>query len=108
MGESIDILAKHSQLENAVYLHLRRRGYQVFVGKVLDVKVDFVAQKGDERVYYQVCYLLTDEAVIEREYGALEKIRDSYRKIVLSMDDEPFGPRNGIEHKLAWEALASD
>ncbi|MBT3381686.1 MAG: ATP-binding protein [Lentisphaerae bacterium] len=70
------------------------------------LEVDFVLEKGDERAYAQVCYVLSDDAVIEREYRSLEAIRDSYPKMVVSMDDASFGVRNGIRHHLAWELLA--
>lgn len=90
-------------LENAVYLHYRSRGYQVFVGTVGTQEVDFVVEKDGERQYIQVCYLLTDEKVIEREFGVFEKIRDNYPKIVVSLDDISFGTRNGIRHVRPWE-----
>ena len=65
-------------------------------------------ERGDERAYYQVCYLLSDETVIEREYRALERIRDNFPKVVLSLDDVSFGKRNGIEHIPIWKFLSSE
>ena len=84
-------------LENIVYLELRGRGYEVYVGRWRDVEIDFVASNEKGRVYIQVCYLLADERTVEREFGALEKIDDNYEKIVLSMDKHWGGDRNGIK-----------
>ena len=56
--------------------------------------------------YIQVAYLLTDEAVIEREFRNLELINDNFEKIVISMDDISFGNRNGIAHVNAWDFMA--
>ena len=83
-------------LENIVYLELIFRGYTVNIGKINDLEIDFVAVKGDERVYIQVAYLLTDQKTIECEFGALEKIRDNYPKMVLSMDKYLAHNRNGV------------
>ena len=85
-------------LENIVYLELRRRGYQVFVGKLDNKKVDFIAIDGDAKFYIQVTYLLAEESTIEREFSVLESIEDNYPKIVLSMD-KINRSRGGIEHK---------
>jgi len=86
-------------LENIIYTELCYRGYQVFVGKEGEREVDFIADKGDERHYYQVCYYLATEAVREREYNSLLAINDSYPKTVLSMDRLPMGVVEGIRHK---------
>jgi predicted AAA+ superfamily ATPase len=85
------------RLENLVYNELRARGYEVYAGKLYNGEVDFVAVKDHEPLYVQVCYLLADEGIIEREFGAFKPIKDSYPKIVLSMDRFDFG-RNGIRH----------
>lgn len=55
------------------------------------------------RKYIQVTHQLTDETVIQREFGNLEKIKDNYEKIVISLDNLPFGNRNGIQHRRVWE-----
>ena len=83
-------------LENVVYLELRKRGYQVWVGKWGDLEVDFVATRGDERLYLQVAYLLSDPATREREFRPLREIQDNYPKYVLSMDPVPDGLDDGI------------
>jgi len=95
------------RLENTVYLHFKRQGYKVHVGKNQKQEVDFVVEKGEQRIYVQVCYLLANEHIIEREYRSIETIRDSFPKMVVSMDDVPFGTRNGIQHRTAWELLRS-
>ncbi|HXP91013.1 MAG TPA: ATP-binding protein [Fibrobacteria bacterium] len=84
-------------LENAVCLELRRRGFQVHVGKIGELEVDFVAERRGETAYYQVAYQLGDPATLEREYASLERIQDNYPKTVLSMDR--IAPkRKGILH----------
>jgi predicted AAA+ superfamily ATPase len=89
-------------VENAVYLELRRSGYQVYVGSMRNKEVDFVAIKGDRILYVQCTYMLADEATIEREYSALEAINDNYEKIVVSLDAVTVPSRGGIKHTAAW------
>ena len=84
-------------LENIVYMELIRRGYEVYIGKVEQQEVDFVARTGAEKCYVQVTYLLASEETIEREFSVLEKIPDNYPKYVVSMDEIERG-RNGIKH----------
>jgi len=87
-------------LENVVYNHLIIAGYEVFVGRLGAKEVDFVAGKGGETLYVQVCYLLADEKVYEREFGNLLAIPDNYKKVVVSMDEFPApNTYKGIEHK---------
>jgi predicted AAA+ superfamily ATPase len=73
-------------LETVVYLELRRRGFQVFVGKYYDKEVDFVAIKPEDKKYFQVCTTILDEAVRKRELAPLLGIRDNYEKTLLTMD----------------------
>ena len=94
-------------LENIVCLELMRRHYSVFVGESGNREIDFIAEKGDETVYFQVAYHLTSPETIEREFSALESIRDNYPKIVLSMDRE-FPSRSGIRHAYLPEFLVKD
>lgn len=93
-------------LENIVYMELLSRGYKVYVGKEDEYEVDFVAEKGDVRHYYQVCYLLATEEVKEREYRSLLAIRDSYPKTVLSMDRLPMGVVEGVRHEYLIDFLS--
>lgn len=92
-------------LENIVFLELLSRGYKVQVGKLNELEIDFIASRNDERLYVQVAYLLHDEKTISREFGALEKIRDNYPKLVLSMDKFLDPSRNGIGWKNLVEFL---
>ena len=89
-------------LENAVYLSLRRAGFQVYVGTIKDAEVDFVAIKGERRIYVQVTLQLTEEKNIEREYRSLKLIEDNFDKYVVSMDDYKIPTNEGIEHISAW------
>ncbi len=92
-------------LENIVYLSLLKKGYNVFVGKLRNKEIDFIAEKKDERMYIQVSYLLSDKNVFEREFGNLKSIKDNYKKLVLSMDDITFKNIDGIEHLKIYEFL---
>lgn len=83
--------------ENIVYLELLCRGYDVKVGKSDDYEIDFVAYKGSDILYVQVCYLLASPETVERVFGNLERIKDNYPKYVISGDLPDFS-RNGIKH----------
>ena len=83
--------------ENIIYLELLRKGYNVRVGKVDNLEVDFVCTKGNEKIYVQVAYLLASPETIEREFTSLEKIDDNYPKYVISMEEFVLS-RNGIIH----------
>ena len=73
------------------------RGYEIKVGKLDDLEIDFVCYRGKERLYIQVAYALTSDCV-EREFGNLEKIADNYPKYVISGDLIDMS-RNGIIQK---------
>lgn len=83
--------------ENIVYLELLYRGYDVKVGKTDEYEIDFVAYRGSDIMYVQVCYLLATPETVEREFGNLERIKDNYPKCVISGDIPDFS-RNGIKH----------
>ena len=85
-------------LENVVYLELLRRGYSIHIGKQDVAEVDFVANYRDDRLYVQVCYVLTEQNT-DREFGSLEAISDNYEKVVLSMDSLLRINRGGIRQK---------
>ena len=91
-------------LENIVYFEMLRRGYNVKIGKVDNLEVDFVCKKNDETIYIQVSYLLASEDTKEREFSVLENIKDNYPKYVLSMDEFNIS-RNGIKHVNLIEFL---
>ena len=92
--------------ENIIYLELLRKGYNVRVGKVDNLEVDFVCTKGNEKIYVQVAYLLASSETIEMEFTSLEKIDDNYPKYVISMDEFDMS-RNGIKHINIIEFLIS-
>jgi predicted AAA+ superfamily ATPase len=73
-------------MENAVYLHLKNLGYKVMVGALPNGEIDFVAEKMGRTAYFQVAYLLSDVATVEREFGNLKRIQNNYPKYVVSMD----------------------
>ncbi|MDR1947855.1 MAG: ATP-binding protein [Spirochaetaceae bacterium] len=88
-----------SVLENIVYFELLRRGYTVAVGKFDSLEIDFVAWNDAEKVYYQVTTTMAPPEVRERELLPLKKIRDNYKKVILSLDPPgPFTDINGISH----------
>ena len=93
-------------LENLVYLELRRRGYDVFVGQYgTDGEIDFVAIRDGQPEYYQVAQTALEDRVLQRELAPLRKIQDNYPKYLLTLD-ELFGEMNydGIQKKnaLKW------
>lgn len=85
-------------LENVVYLELLRRGYTVRIGKQGTTEVDFVAEKMDNRLYLQVCYVLTEDNR-EREFAPLKAIADNYEKWILSTDTLMNVNSEGIRQK---------
>lgn len=83
-------------LENIVYLELLRRGYKVYVGKVDDLEIDFVAENREGLKYYQVSLSVRDEKVLERELKSLQKTGDHYPKYILTLDMDLESDYNGI------------
>jgi hypothetical protein len=96
-------------MENAVFLHLIRMGYTVYVGQLGTAEIDFVAQKDGKTIYVQVAYMLTDENTVLREFGNLLKIDDNYRKYVVTMDEYNAGSNyNGIDQLHLKDFLLSE
>ena len=85
-------------LENVVYLEILRRGFKVYIGKVDDMEVDFVAVKGSEVVYVQVAETIRDEQIFEREMRPLRQINDFNRRVVITSDYDINESYNGIKH----------
>lgn len=83
-------------LENIVFIELRRRGFQVYVGRIGKKEVDFIAEKNGERIYIQVAYLLESPSTREREFSALQAISDNYPKLIVSADEADWSD-NGIK-----------
>lgn len=73
-------------IENVIYNHLKIQGWEVAVGTLRAGEIDFVATRGNERIYIQATYLLSSEETIKREFGNLKSIHDDYPKMVVSMD----------------------
>src|SRR6056297_331103 len=84
-------------LENLVYLELIRRGYDVAIGKIGSLEVDFVATKSNEKKYFQVSATILDEKTRERELRPLQSISDNYPKYILTMDQTIFDAFSGIK-----------
>ncbi len=91
-------------LENIVYLELIRRGYEVYVGKVDDLEVDFVVMTSNQIIYFQVAASVRDEETLQRELAPLQKINDHYPKFILTLDEDPEADYNGIRkiNALDW------
>ena len=92
-------------LENIVYLELLRRGYQVYVGKIDDLEVDFVARGPKGVQYYQVAASVRDENTLSRELASLQRITDNYPKVILTLDEDPEADYEGIRRINALEWL---
>lgn len=95
-------------LENIVFLELLRRNYRVSIGRIGDKEVDFIAQKENIRIYIQVAYLMPEKNIVEREFAALEAIKDNFPKYVISMDPIPIERSSGILHLNLFDFLLSD
>jgi len=85
-------------IENIVFIHLKIWGYNVVVGKKGSKEIDFIGERGGDKLYIQACYLLADDRVKQREFGNLLEIKDNYPKLVVSLDE--YAPSNfmGIKH----------
>lgn len=92
-------------LENVVYLELLRRGYDVYVGKIDNYEVNFVAQNHKGTIYYQVALIVRDEKTLQRELRPLQAIRDHYPKVILTMDEDPEIQYDGIRRINARDWL---
>ncbi|MBO5478235.1 MAG: ATP-binding protein [Clostridia bacterium] len=84
-------------LENVVYLELLRRGYKVYIGKIDELEVDFVAQNSEDTIYYQVALTTREESTLQRELAPLKKINDNYPKYILTLDDDLDTDFDGIK-----------
>jgi len=98
---------KSFAIENVVFNELISRRYDVYIGKTKKGEVDFIAKKDNQVKYIQVAYLLADEKVIEREFGAYDSIDDNYPKYVITLDKMDFS-RKGIIHKNIIDFLMEE
>ncbi len=85
-------------LENIVYNELRRRGFSVYIGKLKDKEIDFVAEKQSQKLYVQVTYTMGSPETIEREFSPLLAIDDHYPKYVVSLDEHFSDNIDGVQH----------
>jgi len=86
-----------AMLENLVYLELKRRGYEVYIGKSLNQEIDFIAMQKNEKIYIQVCREIVSEKTEKREYDNLLRINDNYPKYLLRTDEFSEGNYEGIK-----------
>ncbi len=94
-------------IENIVFLELLRRDYRVYIGKVGETKIDFVAEKPDDKLYIQVTESMQSPETRERELRPLRMIADNYEKIVLSMDRSYINSYDGIKSLYLIDWLLS-
>ena len=92
-------------LENVIYLELIRRGYDVYIGKVDNLEVDFVAKKGIDILYIQVAATVREASTLERELRVLKKIKDNNPKYILTLDIDPVANYEGIKKINALDYL---
>ena len=85
-------------LENIVLLELKRRGFDVFTGRSEEKGIDFIAKKGNKKVYIQVSFRMEAQSTIDREFSPLLEIRDHHPKYVVTMDDVWHDNIEGIKH----------
>lgn len=95
-------------LENIVFLELKRRGFNVYVGKLDSTEIDFVAEKRNEKIYVQVAYKLENQETINREFGNLLAVDDQYPKYVVTMDEFWKDNIEGIKHLYITEFLSRE
>ena len=95
MRQIIDFLKNEKQIEDKNILYI-------------NLEIDFVVEKWNNRKYIQVAYIISDENVLNREFGNLLKINDNYEKIVLSLDDILIKDYKWIKHYNIWEYLVNE
>ncbi|GAA5819754.1 MAG: ATP-binding protein partial [Methanobrevibacter sp. CfCl-M3] len=84
-----------------------RRGYEIYVGKLNNIEIDFICKNNEKTIYVQVSYLLASEDTVERELTPLLKIKDNHEKILITMDEFDFSQK-GIKHFNIIDFLKSD
>lgn len=95
-------------LENVIYFELLRRGYDVSIGKVGTLEVDFIASKSTKKIYYQVSATILNEETRARELRSLQAINDHYEKVILTMDQTIYNDFEGIKNINIIDFLLSD
>lgn len=92
-------------LENIVYLELIRRGYEVYIGKIGNQEIDFIAQKDGDVIYYQVAQTVRAQDTLTRELSSLNAVNDHHPKYLITLDDDPIASYNGIKQINAIDWL---
>jgi predicted AAA+ superfamily ATPase len=92
-------------LENIIYLELIRRGYDVYIGKIDNVEVDFVCKHEAGIIYIQAAASVRDEKTLSRELRPLQKIDDHYPKYIMTLDRDPIADYDGIKRINALDYL---
>lgn len=92
-------------LENVVFLELKRRGYEVYVGKLGTLEIDFIAERAGVKLYVQLAYKLESRETVDREFGPLLAIKDQYPKYVVTLDDFWKEDVEGVRHFQLHEFL---
>ena len=95
-------------LENIILLELKRRGYNVFTGRSEEREVDFIAMRGEEKLYVQVSFRMDAQSTVDREFSPLLEIRDHHPKYVVTMDDIWRDNYEGIKHMHIADFLLAD
>ncbi len=93
--------------ENLIYNELINKGYDVYIGKTKEGKIDFIASKNKSVKYIQACYDLTNEITRNREFKAFDNISDNYPKYVISTNKEDYS-QNGLKHLNIFDFLMDD
>ena len=96
-----------SILENVIFLELKRKGYQIYIGKYDDLEVDFVLKNNDGLKYIQVALSVREEKTLERELNVLTKIKDNYPKYLITLDYDKVD-HEGIRQIPALEFLTGE
>lgn len=94
------------QIENLVYLELLRQGYEVYVGKLDNKEIDFIATQKSTKIYVQVAMTALDESTLTKWLDPFYKIKDNYRKILITADTIDLS-RDGIEHINLYDFLST-
>jgi len=94
-------------LENIVFLELKRRGYRVFIGKLDNKEIDFIAEKQGWKIYIQVAYKLESKQTVDREFAPLLAVDDHHPKYVISMDNFWKDTISGVRHQYIPDFLLS-
>ena len=94
-----------SLLENIVFTHLHRAGYDVTIGYARNYEIDFIATKNTTNIYIQVTYLLASEKTISREFGTFDNVKNNFPKYVISLDDIKINHSSGVLHEHVWDFI---